>query len=88
MTKKYELCALGKSRDLKKSHYKSDIGTKKRLKTIVELTNNIEFNIYEGNPIFTLGKENRFTISKEDNIATVVNVFSVQPQNQQKFIEI
>ena len=57
-------------------------------KTIVELTNNIEFNIYEGNHIFTLGKENRYTISKEDNIATVVNVFSVEPQNQQKLIEI
>jgi len=33
--KKYELCALGKSRDLKKSHYKSDIGTKKRSKKLL-----------------------------------------------------
>ncbi len=39
-------------------------------------------------PFLLLGRENKFTISKEDNIATVVNVFSVQPQNQQKFIEI
>jgi quinol monooxygenase YgiN len=51
---------------------------------------NIDFNIYEGNSIFTLGKEgnNTITISKQQDIATIVNVFSVEPQNQQKLIDI
>ena len=88
MTKKYELCALGKSRDLKKSHYKSDIGTKKRLKKLLLSLRTILNLIYMKAIPFLLQEKKIGSQFQEDNIATVVNVFSVQPQNQQKFIEI
>ena len=59
---------------------------------ISQFANNIEFNIYEGNSIISIGKEGNntttTTLSKEQDISTVVNVFSVEPQNQQKHIDL
>jgi hypothetical protein len=53
--------------------------------TIDKLTTNIDFNVYE--LVFTGGKDN-ITISKDSNLATFVNFFSVQPKNQQELVDL
>src|SRR5919108_3281894 len=50
-----------------------------------ELATDFDLNIYELE--FTGGKHN-ITISKDNNLATFINFFSVKPKNQQKLIDV
>jgi quinol monooxygenase YgiN len=53
--------------------------------TIDQSTLDIDINIYEVE--LTSGKHN-ITISKDNDLATFVNFFSVEPKNQQKLIDL
>lgn len=53
--------------------------------SIDQLALDIDINIYEVE--LTIGKHN-ITISKDNDLATFVNFFSVEPKNQQKLIDL
>ncbi|HEX9319193.1 MAG TPA: hypothetical protein VF884_09675 [Nitrososphaeraceae archaeon] len=53
--------------------------------TIDKQAINIDFNIYELE--FTGGKHD-ITISKDNNLTTFINFFSVKPENQQELVDL